>query len=292
TARGARLLLCAGAPSPARLAEGSHSRALGGAASPRFPLATTPTRLPRVGPAVGTPPRADGGRSLRVINRAGFANDRHFDLAGIFELVLDSPGDVLREPDGFFVRDLLAFDHDADFTAGLQRERLRDAFERVGNAFELLEPLDVRLEDIAACAGARGGYRVGRLHDHRFERRPVDVHVVRRHRHHHRLALAVFSQEVDAELEVRPLHVAIDGLFGDLAAVGIEPGHDDRARRVVDDEIDASGELERADVASFAADDAALEIVAREIDHRDRGLDRVLRGTSLNGLGDVVLGAV
>src|SRR5207237_7068206 len=91
----------------------------------------TALRLPRSLAAVG--------RSLCVINRAGFANDRHFDLAGVFELVLDSPGDVLREPDGFFVRDLLAFDHDPDFTAGLQRERFRDAFERVGNPLELLE---------------------------------------------------------------------------------------------------------------------------------------------------------
>src|SRR6267378_441044 len=61
--------------------------------------------------------RGPQARSLRVIDRAGFANDRYFDLAGIFELVLDSPGDVLREPDGFFVRDLLALDHDTDFTA-------------------------------------------------------------------------------------------------------------------------------------------------------------------------------
>ena len=60
--------------------------------------------------------------------------------------------------------------------------------------------------------GPRGGDRVGRLDDHRLERRPVDVHVVRRHRVEHRLALAVLAQELEADLEVRALHVAVDGL--------------------------------------------------------------------------------
>ena len=35
-----------------------------------------------------------------------------------------------------------------------------------------------------------------------------------------------------------------------------------------------------------------FEIVARQIDHRDRGLDGVLGGAALNGFGDVLLGAV
>ena len=78
----------------------------------------------------------------------------------------------------------------------------------------------------------------------------------------------------------------------DLAAVRIEARQDDRARRVVDDEIDAGGELERADVAALASDDAALEIVARQVDDRDRRLDGVLAGAALDGLRDVVLGAV
>ena len=85
---------------------------------------------------------------------------------------------------------------------------------------------------------------------------------------------------------------AFDRLLGDFAAVGIEAGQDDRAGRVVDDQVDAGGELERADVAPLAADDAALEIVARQIDHRHRRFDRVLGGAALDRFGDVVLGAV
>ena len=96
------------------------------------------------------------------------------------------------------------------------------------------------------------------------------------------------ARRVDAAVGNQPL----DGLLGDLAAVGIEARQDDRARRVVDDQIDAGGELERADVAALAADDAALQIVARQIDHRDRGFDGVLGGAALDGFGDVLLGAI
>ena len=96
------------------------------------------------------------------------------------------------------------------------------------------------------------------------------------------------ARRVDAAVGDQPL----DRLLGDLAAVGIEAGEDDRARRVVDDQIDAGGELERADVAPLAADDAALQIVARQIDDRDGRLDRVLGAAALDGFGDVLLGAV
>ena len=95
-------------------------------------------------------------------------------------------------------------------------------------------------------------------------------------------------RRVDAAVGDQPL----DRLLRDLAAVGIEAGEDDRARRVVDDQVDAGGELERADVAPFAADDAALEIVARQVDDRDGRLDGVLRAAALDRLGDVLLGAV
>ncbi len=130
---------------------------------------------------------------------------------------------------GFFVGDLLALDHDANLASSLQGERLRDALERVRDAFEFFEALDVRLEDVASRAGPGRGDRIGGLDDHRLERRPVDVHVMRRHRHHHRFALAVLAQEVDAELEMRALHLAIDGLAdvvqegGADRDLGVEP---------------------------------------------------------------------
>src|SRR3989338_4487905 len=76
-----------------------------------------------------------------IIDRAGLPDDGHLDLAGVLELVLDAPGDVLRQPDGFLVADALALDHDANLASGLEREGLGDPFERVGDALELLEAL-------------------------------------------------------------------------------------------------------------------------------------------------------
>ena len=84
---------------------------------------------------------------------------------------------------------------------------------------------------------------------------------------------------------------ALDRLARDLAAERIEAREDDRPGRVVDDELDAGGGLERADVAALAADDASLEVVARQIDHRHRSLDRVLGGAALDGVGDDLLRA-
>ena len=84
---------------------------------------------------------------------------------------------------------------------------------------------------------------------------------------------------------------ALDRLPRDLAAERIEAREDDGAGRVVDDQLDAGGGLERADVASLAADDASLEVVARQIDDRDGGLDGVLGGAALDGVGDDLLRA-
>ena len=66
-----------------------------------------------------------------------------------------------------------------------------------------------------------------------------------------------------------------------LAPVGIKARKDDGARRVVDDQVDAvGGELERADVPPFAADDASLQLlVPREV--RDGRFDGVLGGRAL-----------
>ena len=120
---------------------------------------------------------------------------------------------------------------------------------------------------------------------------------------------------VQAQLEGRGLAVAADGVFHlrphllddlfdargmdaavgdepldraarDLAPVRIEAGEDHRPGRVVDDEVDARRHFERADVAALAADDPALHVVARKVDDRDRGLDRVFGGAALDGLRD------
>ena len=79
----------------------------------------------------------------------------------------------------------------------------------------------------------------------------------------------------------------LDGLARDLAPEGIEAREDDRARRVVDNQFDTRGLLERADVTALPADDAALHVLARQVDHRHRRFNRVLGRAPLNRLDDV-----
>src|SRR5205085_9383850 len=88
------------------------------------------------------------------------------------------------------------------------------------------------------------------------------------------------------------LHEALERDAGDLAADGIEAGEDDRFGRVVDDEVDAGGQLQRADVAPFAADDAALHVLARQVDHRYGVLRDVVRGHALDGHAEDLAGAL
>src|SRR3954451_24894852 len=157
--------------------------------------AVTRARMDAMRSRSPVPSRVDGWLT-RVFDSPCFTDDGDLDLARVLELVFDPLSDVLREPDGLLVADAIAFDDNADLAARLQRERLRHALERIGDALELFEAFDVGLEDVAPGAGASRGDGVRRLHDHRFERRPVDIHVMRRDGLQDRLALPVLAQEV------------------------------------------------------------------------------------------------
>ena len=79
---------------------------------------------------------------------------------------------------------------------------------------------------------------------------------------------------VDDLLDARRMDAAVgdeaaNRLPRDFPAEGIEGRQDDRAGRVVDDELDAGRGFERADVAPFAADDPPFHVVARA-DRRPR----------------------
>ena len=103
---------------------------------------------------------------------------------------------------------------------------------------------------------------------------PVDVQPC------HRLLARLRGREVD--LLVRPLHELLDGRgvdaavahqrlerhARDLAAERVEGRQHHHLRRLVDEDGDAGGGLERLDVAALAADDAALHLLARELDQR------------------------
>src|SRR5437867_8823526 len=58
------------------------------------------------------------------LNGPCLPDDRDLDLTRVLQLVLDPARDVLRQPHRLLVRDAIAFDDNADFAAGLQRECL------------------------------------------------------------------------------------------------------------------------------------------------------------------------
>ena len=109
-------------------------------------------------------------------------------------------------------RDLLRLDHDADLAAGLHGVGLLDALVRVGDRLELLEPLDVALERLAAGTGASGRDGVGGLHEDGLDGLRLDVAVVRLDGVDDRLGLVHPAGEVGADDGVRALDLVVDGL--------------------------------------------------------------------------------
>src|SRR5688500_6167349 len=71
-----------------------------------------------------------------------------------------------------------------------------------------------------------------------------------------------------------------------LAAHRIEARDDDGSRSVVDDDVDARRELERADVSPLAADDTAFHSVVWQRNGRDCDLGRLLSRNALYGEGN------
>ena len=78
------------------------------------------------------------------------------------------------------------------------------------------------------------------------------------------------------------------GHLRDLAADRVEGREHDRLRRVVDDHVDAGQVLERADVASLAADDPALHVVGGKLDQRRGRLGGMACRDPLERVGDEV----
>ena len=82
----------------------------------------------------------------------------------------------------------------------------------------------------------------------------------------------------------------VQGQTRDFAAYGIEAREDDGLGGVVDDDLDARRGLQSADVAALAADDAALDLVALDVEHRHGVFDGRLGRHALNRRHDDALG--
>ena len=68
----------------------------------------------------------------------------------------------------------------------------------------------------------------------------------------------------------------------DLSSYRIESRKNDSLRSIVDDEIYSCQSLDGSDVAAFSSDDAALHVVVRQADYRNRSLCDLIRSISLD----------
>ena len=82
----------------------------------------------------------------------------------------------------------------------------------------------------------------------------------------------------------------VQGQTRDLAAHGIESRKDDRLGGVIDDDLDARRGLQGADVAALAADDAALDLVALDVEDRHGVFDGRFGRHALDRRHDDALG--
>ena len=78
----------------------------------------------------------------------------------------------------------------------------------------------------------------------------------------------------------------------DFTANRIERGQGDRLGRIVDDEVYAGKGFQRADVASLAADNAALHLVVRQRNNRNGRLGYLIGGTALDCGRDDLTGSL
>ena len=96
------------------------------------------------------------------------------------------------------------------------------------------------------------------------------------------------ARRVDAAVEDQAFHRFARYLAPDR----IEAGKHDGVRRVVDQDRDAGGLLEGADVPAFPADDPALHVVARQGDSGRGNVRGVRAGVALDGQSHDVPGLV
>ena len=77
---------------------------------------------------------------------------------------------------------------------------------------------------------------------------------------------------------------------GDFAPDGIEPGNDHRLGGVVNDQVDARGRFQGADVPPFPPDDAPFHLLVGQVDHGNRLLGHVIGRVALDRGHDDLLG--
>ena len=188
------------------------------------------------------------------------------DGMAALDLVVDGLAQVVQEPcalgrDG--VEPQLR-GHDAREVGHLERvvQHVLAVGGAVAQAAERAHELGMQVVD----AGVEGGLLARLLHALVHERLGLAEHLLD-------------ARRMDAPVGHEVLH----GHAADLAADRVEARDGHALRGVVDDEVRAGELLERADVAALAPDDAALEVIRRDMDGAHRVLGGVVGRHALDG---------
>ena len=85
-------------------------------------------------------------------------------------------------------------------------------------------------------------------------------------------------------------HQLVQGQTAGLATHRIETADNNSLGRVIDDNLNTASGLQGTDITTFATDNATLHIIIVDMEYRYGVLDSRLRGHTLNGLDNNLLG--
>src|SRR5262245_13318599 len=145
-----------------------------------------------------------------VIHYAHLADYRHLDLPWILEFVLNLAGNVARQAERLLVAHLIAFYHDSKFASRLKRVTLGNSLKRVGQILQFFQPFHVSLQNLATRPGACCRQGVGGLNKLGFPCSEFDIEMMRFHGMNHSIRFPALASGLDAQLNVRPFHFAVD----------------------------------------------------------------------------------
>lgn len=148
-------------------------------------------------------------RLFCIIHHPRFADDDDFDLAWVFQFRFDAFDDVVHQQDTVRFIQLVRFDHDADFAAGLDGEAVFDAIERFGDFFEFRQAFQIVFQRFPA--GTRTGSRYGicRRHQDGFDAVRFFIAVMGSDAVDDQLGFAVFLGDFRTDRNVSPFQFVV-----------------------------------------------------------------------------------
>ena len=174
-------------------------------------------------------------------------------------LLLDGGGGLVGDERGLVVVDLAGVDDDPHLSSGAHCQHALDARVARRDLLQVAEAGDIFLERFTSSPRPRAGYRVRRLHDHRFDRLRLDLVVVGRYRVRHRLGLALPARDAGADGRVGAVDLVADRLAQVVKERGA-PGRLDVRAELARDQRGEVGALDEVveDVLAVARAEAQL----------------------------------